>query len=195
MRLARCLPRTRALLENGQITVPRARRFIDELTRYDNDLAAQIDAQLADRAAGLAPWRITQEVHRAAAKLDPDATALATAAANADRSATLEPLVDDQALVLLQGPAVPLTRWYTTLTQRARALKASGDPRTLAQLRFDLATSTYPCTTHPPTHPPTAAAPQARRRTSTVLTLPPTRCARRPGCDRASSRPPPPTAG
>jgi hypothetical protein len=43
---------------------------------------------------------------------------------------------------------VPVTRWYETLDARARSLKQAGDPRTLAQLRFDLATSTYPCESH-----------------------------------------------
>jgi hypothetical protein len=150
VRLTSCLGVTLRLLEHGRITVARARTLVDELTPYDDHLASRLDAQLAEKVAGLPAWRIAQEVRRAAAVLDPEAAAVRTAAKNADRSVQLEPLPDDQALVLVHGPAVPLTRWYDTLDGRARALRQTGDPRTLAQLRFDLASSTYPCATHAP---------------------------------------------
>lgn len=52
-RLTTCLPRTLALLDSGRITVQRARRLVDEVGGYDDELAAQIDAQLAERVAGL----------------------------------------------------------------------------------------------------------------------------------------------
>lgn len=166
--LLRCLPRTLALLTEGRITVARARTLVDELTPYDDDLARQLDELLAERVAGLPAWRIVQEVRRAAARLDPEAAALRTAAKNADRSLQLEPLADDQALVLVQGPAVPVTRWYETVDARARALKQAGDPRTLAQLRFDLATSTYPCATHAPDDPTAAQSAPAGLRANHV---------------------------
>jgi hypothetical protein len=149
-RLTGCLRRTMALLESGGITVARARKLVDEVAVYDDELAGLIDAQLAERVAGLPAWRIVQEVRRAALRLDPEAAALRVAAQNADRSIRLQPLADDQALVLVQGPAVPVTRWYETVDARARSLKQAGDPRTLAQLRFDLATSSYPCSRHAP---------------------------------------------
>ena len=158
VRLTSVLPHTLHLLEAGRITATRARTLAQELEPYDDELAGQLDADLADVAAGLAPWRISQEVRRAALALDADAAALRKAAATADRDVTLTPAPDGQACVLITGPAVPLTRWYATLDARARALRAAGDPRNLAMLRFDLATSTFPCLTHPPADP-TAAAP------------------------------------
>ena len=139
-RLTRCLTRTLALLEAGAVTVQRARAFVTEVEVYDDELAAALDAQLAERVAGLPAWRIVQEVRRAAAVLDPEAAVLRTAAKTSDRSVLLQPQADDQAVVLLQGPAVPLTRWYDAVDGEARALKQAGDPRTLSQLRFDLAT-------------------------------------------------------
>ena len=95
-------------------------------------------------------WRIEHEVRRAVLARDPEAAAVRTAAKAAARDVALEPLRDGQASVVLTGPAVPLTRWYATLDARARALRSAGDPRPLAALRFDLATSTSPCLTHPP---------------------------------------------
>lgn len=142
MRLTSTLPHTLALLESGRITVLRARVFVTQLEVLDDELAGQLDCDLADRVATLAPWRIEDEVRRAALALDPDTAAVRTAAATADRDVRLEPASDGQACVVLTGPAVPLTRWYATLDARARALRQAGDPRTLAALRFDLATST-----------------------------------------------------
>ncbi|MCW2614204.1 MAG: hypothetical protein JWN08_1198 [Frankiales bacterium] len=66
---------------------------------------------------------------------------------------SVQPDADDQASVTLFGPAVPLTRWHRTLDERAHALKHAGDPRPLDALRFDLATSTFPCATHAPADP------------------------------------------
>ncbi|MEO6205525.1 MAG: hypothetical protein ABIO67_09110, partial [Mycobacteriales bacterium] len=160
VRLLTCLPRALALLTEGVLTVPRALALFGELACLDDELAGRIDGELTDAAALLPPWRIAQEVRKAVLRLDPDAAALRTAVKNADRSVGLRADLDDQAVVDLTGPAVPLTRWYTNLDARARALKAAGDPRTLDALRFDLATSAYPCESHSPADP---AGPGAAR--------------------------------
>jgi hypothetical protein len=159
MRLTSVLPHTLHLLAAGQITVARARAFVMELAALDDELAAQLDCDLADVVAGLAVWRIEDEVRRAALALDPETATLRKAAATADRDVVLEPMSDGQACVLITGPAVPLTRWYTSLDERARALRQAGDPRNLAALRFDLAASTFPCVTHPPADQGTPQAP------------------------------------
>jgi hypothetical protein len=150
IQLTTTLPRTLALLDAGATTAQRARAFATEVEVYDDAVAQALDAQLAQRVAGLPVWRIVQEVRRVAATLDPEAAALRTGAKNHGRGVLLQPDRDDQATVIAYGPAVPLTRWYESLTDRARALKQAGDPRTLDQLRFDLLTSTYPCAVHPP---------------------------------------------
>lgn len=170
--LTAVLPRMMALLQAGAVTVQRARVFVTETSRFDDDLAALIDAELAERAAGLPPWRIEQEVRRVALRLDADAVALQAAAGNAGRSVTVQPCPDDQAVAVLTGPAVSITRWYAGIDRRARGLKAAGDPRTLEQLRFDVATGATPCQVHPPAAPtaetatpvppaPTTEAPEA----------------------------------
>ena len=158
LQLTTTLPRTLALLDAGSISPQRARAFAGEVEVYDDEVARALDAQLAERVAGLPVWRIVQEVRRVAATLDPEAAALRTAAKNAGRGVLLQPDRDDQASLVAYGPAVPLTRWYDTLTERARALKQAGDPRTLDQLRFDLLTSTYPCAVHAPVDPLSPAA-------------------------------------
>ncbi len=153
LRLTTVMPRTMGLLEAGVLTVPRAIAFVTELEAHPDELAAAVDTELADTVVLLPSWRIVQEVRRAVLRLDPDAAAQRAAAKNAGRGITLLPDVDDQATACLTGPAVPLQRWYDTVDAQARALKQAGDPRTLDALRFDLATSTYPCEVHSPADP------------------------------------------
>ena len=151
--LTRCLPRTLALLSEGRTTVQRARAFLTELEGVEDDVARLVDEQLADKVAGLPPWRIKQVTRAAVMTADPDEAARATGEANDARDVELHPEPNDQASVVISGPAVPLTRWWATLDGRARALKAAGDPRALAQLRFDLAVADYPCQLHAPDDP------------------------------------------
>ena len=153
LRLTSVLPHTMDLLDAGRITVHRARAFVSELEVHDDEIAAQIDADYADRIAQLAPWRIKDVVRRAALKLDPDTAALRAAARTAARRVSFQTDGDDQGSVCMSGPAVPLTRWYQTLDARARALRAAGDPRSLDALRFDLAVSAFPCSSHSPADP------------------------------------------
>jgi hypothetical protein len=163
-RLTTVLPHTMDLLEAGRITAGRAIVLIDELEAFDDELAGQLDADLADVAARLAPWRIKQEVRRAALAIDAEAAALRNATATAERGTFFRAEQDGQASLTVFGPAVPVTRWHTSIDRRARALKAAGDPRTLDQLRFDLTVQTLPCDVHAPADPtapdaPTSAAP------------------------------------
>jgi hypothetical protein len=150
LRLTGVLPQAMALLETGVLTPGRAVAFVTELEVVDDQLAGRVDAELAEAIALLPCWRIEQEVRKAVLRLDPEAAAARVAVKNAGREVQLHPDVDDQACVTMSGPAVPLVRWYAALDARARALKAAGDPRTLDALRYDLATSTYPCDVHPP---------------------------------------------
>jgi predicted transcriptional regulator len=151
MRLTTALPHTLALLDAGTMPVQRARSFLHELEAYDDELAGRLDSELAEQATRLPAWRIRQAVRRAAQLADPDSAAQRQASRTADRGVAFHADDDDQASVSLNGPAVPLTRWYATLDERARALRAAGDPRTLDNLRFDLAVAAFPCDSHPPT--------------------------------------------
>ena len=153
LRLTSVLPKALGLLATGVLTVSRANAFVTELEVVSDEVATQVDAELAEAITVLPTWRIEEHVRKAVQRLDPDAAAQRVAEKNAARGVELHPDVDDQASVSLSGPAVPLVRWFSTLTDRARALKAAGDPRTLDALRFDLATSSYPCDTHPPADP------------------------------------------
>ena len=159
--LTTSLPVMLGLLEAGSVTVERAGAFVRELEPYDDELAGQVDALLAVRAAALPAWRVAQEVRRAVAVLAPEMAAQRVAVKNAARGVSVQADADDQAAVTVFGPAVPLVRWHTSLDVQARALKAAGDPRGLDALRFDLATSTFPCAVHPPADPTAPDSPTA----------------------------------
>ena len=148
--LTTSMPATLALLESGAVTVERATTFVHELDPYDTTLVERVDRELAGRIATLPAWRTAQEVRRAVQLLDPEAGAERVAVKNAARGVLFQADADDQACVTVFGPAVPLTRWFATVEDRARALKAAGDPRGLDALRFDLTVTSLPCAVHVP---------------------------------------------
>ncbi len=158
LRLTSVLPVTLAQLDAGHLAAHRARAFVREIEVFDDVLAGQLDKLLGQRVRSWSAGRIRHEVTAAASRLDAEAVAARTAIKNTDRSVQLTPDADDQATVVLAGPAVPLVRWHDELCRRARALRAAGDPRTLDQLRFDLAVGSFPCVVHAPADP---TAPQS----------------------------------
>ncbi len=83
LRLTTCLPRTMALLEAGVLTVPRAVALVTELEVTSDDIARQVDTDLAQVIALLPVWRIEQAVRRAVLRPDPDAAAARIAGKNA----------------------------------------------------------------------------------------------------------------
>lgn len=146
--LTDAMPHTLALLTEGRITVQPARAFGTELEGADADVVRLVDEQLAERIPSLSVSRLLSQARRALLSADPDEAARRAAEQNDSRDVVLRSERDDQAAVHITGPAVALARWYAALDRRARGLKAAGDPRTLAQLRFDLACGAVPCAAH-----------------------------------------------
>lgn len=149
---------TLAQLDAGALPAHRAQAFLRELDGFDDRLAGRLDRLLGEKVGRWTPTRIGNEVRAAAARLDAEAVAARVADKNTSRRVELIPDADDQATVLVTGPAVPLVRWHGELDRRARALRAAGDPRTLDQLRFDLAVGSFPCAAHVPADPTAPAA-------------------------------------
>jgi hypothetical protein len=138
--------RTLALLHAGQVPAHRARLLADLCALHSVPVIDAVEAQVAHRLGVLPPWRIRQEVDRIALSVDAAAAARKEAVATAGRTASKYGLPDAQAEITLTGPAAVVQRWWDALTDRARALKAAGDPRGLGALRFDLAMTTDPRT-------------------------------------------------
>jgi hypothetical protein len=137
-------PRTLRLLGEGLAPAHRARVLVERCLLQADDVVAAVEEQLAGRLAMLTPARLAQEIDRIALRLDAQAAARQEAVANAARTAVRRSQPHAQGEIVLTGPAVLVQRWWDALTDRARALKAAGDPRTLSALRFDLAVTTDP---------------------------------------------------
>jgi len=141
------------LLERGFMSPATARTLAAELDQVPDELAAEIDLELSESLIELPVWRVRQQVRKAVLAADADAAAIARAAAASARKVILTPLSDGMASVEVFGPALPTATWFATLTARAKALKAAGDPRTLQALRYDLTVATFGCATHVPPDP------------------------------------------
>lgn len=137
-------PHTLLLLRRAQVPAHRARLLVEECALHNDEVAAAAERRLAHRLGMLPPYRIRQEVAAIALRLDAEAAARKEAEATANRTARRSTLADAQAEIVLTGPAVAVQRWWDALTDRAKALKAAGDPRNLGALRFDLATQSHP---------------------------------------------------
>lgn len=144
--LVRRHPNTLRLLDVGEVPAHRARVLVEECLLHTDEVVAAVEEQLPPRLDTLTPTRIGQEIARTALRLDAAAAARKEAVATASRTAGRRSLADGQAEIVLTGPAAAVQRWWDALTDRARALKAAGDPRNLGALRFDLAVTTDPGT-------------------------------------------------
>ncbi|MCU1589635.1 MAG: hypothetical protein JWP11_891 [Frankiales bacterium] len=132
-------PKTLAFLQTGRLPLYNARVLLEESAGCESAIGAAVDAELAERACRLTPSRIRDAVRQIELRMDADAAAARSAKATATRNVRLSADRDDQATIVLSGPALPLVQFYETVTAAARAARAAGDPRGIDALRFDLA--------------------------------------------------------
>ena len=91
VRLTTALPRTFGLLQDGVMTIARAKAMVTELEPHDDALAGEVDAELADQATIMPVWRIAGAVRKAVLRLDADAVGQRVAVKNASRGVALTP--------------------------------------------------------------------------------------------------------
>jgi hypothetical protein len=139
-------PRTLELLHAGQLPLFNARTLLEETAGLDRSIALAIDAELAERACRLTPSRVRAEVRRIELRYDADAAAARSAIASTARNIRVYDGKDDQATLVLSGPALAVVTFYNAVNAAARAARAAGDPRGLDALRFDFAVDVTPPT-------------------------------------------------
>lgn len=105
----------------------------------------------------MAPERIRRAARREIDRLDAGAATERASKAAAGRGVRFGSERDGQASAIVTGPAIPLTRWYTALSEAARAQQIAGDPRGLDALRFDLLVAGFTCAADSPTPRPVPA--------------------------------------
>jgi hypothetical protein len=137
--LTKAHPRTLALLKAGVMPEYNAKVLVEECAGCDPEVAETAEARLADRACHLTPSRVRDEVRKIELRVDADAAAARSAKASTARGVRVHADRDDQATLVMSGPALPILQFYEAVTASARAARAAGDPRGIDALRFDLA--------------------------------------------------------
>jgi hypothetical protein len=132
------LPKVYQALAAGRIDWPKALLFSSRLLLLDDDLASTIVDKLIDKASELTLPNLRDRLRYHIRKADPDAARKRYEHSVADRSVYAN--LDEEATANLGGTRLPPDRAaaaFDRIDAIARAAKASGDPRTLNQLRAD----------------------------------------------------------
>jgi hypothetical protein len=151
--LVTTLPASFSALSEGRIGYAHARVIVDEAYRLDADARRSLEDTVIDAAATLTPARLRQRVRRVRERLHPETINTRLKAAVADRSVSVETAADGMAWLNLYGQAPLIAGIDDRVGQAAAVMKKHGDPRTITQLRADIATmlllgdgSGIPCT-------------------------------------------------
>ncbi len=136
------LPRVRAALASGQLDLPEVRTIVDRITDADPDLWGAIEDALFPKVLELRGGLLRAKVEAEVVKADPDAAAKRHKAKRSDRDVAIWPSVDGVADLSIRGlSADQAAEAYGYIDAIARAVKSTGDPRNLGQLRADIAYS------------------------------------------------------
>jgi hypothetical protein len=163
--LADRLPLTRAALTEGRIDLVKVRVIAQGTRAVDDETARAVERRVLPVAGDVTPGRLRARVERAVIAVDPSGAEKRRTASEADRR--LECYDTGNGTAVFGGvhlPAGPAIAADNRLHAIAKALKADGDTRTLAQLSADVFLAVL-LGTHPasglPTPELTAALAQA----------------------------------
>ncbi|MFE0026272.1 DUF222 domain-containing protein [Amycolatopsis sp. NPDC059021] len=134
------LPRTLELMERGQLDLYRARKVVEATAWLSDEKAREVDEVLASRLPGKNAVQVRRAAAYAALKADPEGGARRAEQKLRERRLKLhhrEAGIAD--LVLEKAPVEKAAAAYARIDRAARALKTRDDPRTLDQLRADVA--------------------------------------------------------
>ncbi|HWL50582.1 MAG TPA: DUF222 domain-containing protein, partial [Acidimicrobiia bacterium] len=127
------------LLETGQIDLPRARVIVETTLHLEPEVRGQVVEQVLGKASGQTTGQLAARIRRLAITVDPDQAKKGYEQGVEERRLGLDANPDGTAN--LCGYQVPADRSQTAMRRINRAahqLKATGDPRSLDQIRADL---------------------------------------------------------
>jgi hypothetical protein len=128
------------LMDDGRLDLHRAMKVTDATAWLSGDHVRVVDATLEDRVPGRNATQIRRAAAYAAAQADPEGAALRTERKLLERRVTLHHQDAGVAhLSVNNAPTEKATAAYARVDQAARALKTPDEPRTLDQLRADVA--------------------------------------------------------
>ncbi|SEC05112.1 protein of unknown function [Amycolatopsis tolypomycina] len=134
------LPCMLNLMDDGQLDLYRAMKVTDATAWLSGDHVRVVDETLVDRVPGRNATQVRRAATYAAAQIDPEGAALRTERKFVERRFALHH--QDSGLTHLSvnnAPTEKATAAYARVDQAARALKTPDEPRTLDQLRADVA--------------------------------------------------------
>ncbi len=136
------LPRVRDALASGQLEPPEVHTIVDRITDAKPDLWGAIEDALFPKVLELRGGLLRAKVEAEVVKADPEAAAKRHRAARTGRNVAIWPAIDGVADLSIRGlSADQAAEAYGYIDAIARAEKSTGDPRTLGQLRADVAYS------------------------------------------------------
>ena len=125
-------------LAAGRINAARAQVIVDGLEHVAWEIAAAVEDLVLPRAAHRTPAQLRSDVAKALIAVDATAAEVRARQRAASRRVTRPRAENDQtASMRIEGPAADVLALDLALDATARAAKASGDQRTIDQLRFD----------------------------------------------------------
>jgi hypothetical protein len=137
--LADRLPGTLLALETGTIDYRRAAAMAEATDPLTAEQTRRVEDDVLARGDRCTHAAFRQAVRRAVNKADPDGADERRRRAKEDRRVEIRPLDDGMAELRLTLPAELAEAIYDRLTRLARRAAREGDPRTLGQLRADVA--------------------------------------------------------
>lgn len=138
--LVRTLPATLEALESGQISLAHARVILEHAHGIDGEERSTFERLMIERACSATPGKLASAARIAAARLRAESFEESHAEACGARGVFLRDLDNGMSELLHLLPTPFATAIFDRLTRQAKAVAATGDPRTRDQLRSDLAT-------------------------------------------------------
>ncbi|WP_172582479.1 HNH endonuclease signature motif containing protein [Subtercola boreus] len=135
--LAGAYPATRAALERGTISSRHAEKIVQHGALLPPDSVPDYEARIVPIAERMSVQRLEREARAAVEDAQSTTSIERHAEAAQGRRLVFDPAADGMAWLSLFLPAVEAAAIHNRATGLGRVLKASGDPRTLAQLRVD----------------------------------------------------------
>ena len=132
-------PETLETLATGEIGLGHARVIMEHGAPLDDDKRAKFEHIVLEQAIEVTPGRLTRTAESVANRLSGDTLDERHNAATDARNVSLKPLKDGMAIMTIYLPKILGTAMWDRLCQQAKAVRNAGDPRTLDQIRCDLA--------------------------------------------------------
>ena len=134
------LPMTLEALECGRITLGHARVILEHATGIEPDAMAEYEGIVVSQAEDTTPGQLTATARFAAARLRPGTFEERHAKARELRAVSIRDLDEGMSELTQLLPTVFAAAIFDRLTRQAKAVAATGDPRSRDQLRSDLMT-------------------------------------------------------